>query len=44
MAGTLHPFTGEIKDQKGAVRIKAGEKATDEMMSKMDWYIDGVQA
>jgi len=26
------------------VRVKAGEKASDELMSKMDWYVDGVQA
>lgn len=43
-AGTLHPFTGELKDQKGVVRLKAGEKASDEMLSKMDWYVDGIQA
>ena len=30
VAGSLHPFTGELKDQKGAVRVKAGEKASDE--------------
>ena len=44
IAGTLHPFTGELKDQKGVVRLKAGEKASDEMLSKMDWYVDGIQA
>ncbi len=44
VAGKLHAFTGEIKDQKGVVRVKAGETASDEIMSKMDWYIDGVQA
>lgn len=42
--GTLHPFTGELKDQKGVVRLKAGETASDEILSKMDWYVDGVQA
>ena len=42
--GTLHPITGELKDQKGTVRLKAGETASDEMLSKMDWYVDGVQA
>lgn len=41
-SGKLHPFTGELKDQKGAVRVKAGEHATDEMLSKMDWYVDGI--
>ena len=44
VAGTLHPFTGELKDQKGEVRVKAGETASDEILSKMDWYVDGVQA
>jgi simple sugar transport system substrate-binding protein len=44
IAGTLHPFTGELKDQKGEVRLKAGETASDEMLSKMDWYVDGIQA
>lgn len=44
VAGTLHPFTGELKDLKGEVRVKAGEKASDEMLSKMDWYVEGVQA
>ena len=43
-SGKLHPFTGELKDQKGEVRVKAGEHASDEMLSKMDWYVDGIQA
>jgi basic membrane protein A and related proteins len=43
IAGTVHPLTGPIKDQKGTERLKAGEKATDEMLSKMDWYVEGVQ-
>ena len=44
VAGTVHPFTGELKDQKGTLRLKAGETASDEVLSKMDWYVDGVQA
>ncbi|WP_248309680.1 BMP family ABC transporter substrate-binding protein [Bosea sp. Tri-44] len=44
VSGTIHPFTGELKDQKGTLRLKAGETATDEVLSKMDWYVDGVQA
>ncbi|MET0605632.1 MAG: BMP family ABC transporter substrate-binding protein [Beijerinckiaceae bacterium] len=44
VAGTLHPFTGPIKDQKGVERLKAGEKASDEAMNKMDWYVEGVQS
>jgi simple sugar transport system substrate-binding protein len=44
VSGKLHPFTGELKDQKGEIRVKAGETASDEILSKMDWYVDGVQA
>lgn len=44
VAGTLHPFTGPIKDQKGTERLKAGETASDEVMNKMDWYVEGVQS
>ncbi|TCR64965.1 BMP family ABC transporter substrate-binding protein [Bosea sp. BK604] len=44
VSGKLHPFTGELKDQKGTLRLKAGETAPDEMLAKMDWYVDGVQA
>ncbi|WP_342358567.1 BMP family ABC transporter substrate-binding protein [Terrarubrum flagellatum] len=43
-SGALHPFTGPIKDNKGAERLKAGEKATDEALNKMDWYVEGAQA
>jgi simple sugar transport system substrate-binding protein len=42
-SGALHPITGPIRDQKGVERMKAGEKATDEMLNKMDWYVEGVQ-
>ena len=44
IAGTLHPFTGPIKDQAGAVRIEAGAHAADDVLAKMDWYVEGVQA
>ncbi len=44
VAGTLHAFTGPIKDNKGAEKLKAGEKASDEVMNKMDWYVEGVQS
>lgn len=43
IAGTLHPFAGPIRDQGGAVRIAEGATATDEELSKMDWYVEGVQ-
>jgi basic membrane protein A and related proteins len=44
IAGTLHPITGPVKDNKGAMKLKEGEKATDEMLEKMDWYVEGVQS
>jgi len=44
IAGTLHPFTGPIKDQKGVEKYAAGATATDEEMLKMDWYAAGVQS
>ena len=37
-------MTDETPDQKGTLRLKAGETASDEVLSKMDWYVDGVQA
>jgi basic membrane protein A and related proteins len=43
-AGTLHPFAGPVTDQAGAVRIAEGAHASDEELSKMDWYVQGVQA
>lgn len=44
ISGALHPFTGPIKDNKGATRIAAGAKISDGDLSKMDWYVEGVQA
>jgi len=44
MDGSLHPFTGPIKDQSGAEKYADGAKATDEEMLKMDWYVEGVQS
>lgn len=36
-------FEGPIKDQKGTVRIPAGEKATDEQLLNMKWFVNGVK-
>jgi basic membrane protein A and related proteins len=44
IAGTLHPFQGPVKDQGGAVRIEEGSHAADEVLAKMDWYVEGVTA
>ncbi|MBA3777053.1 MAG: BMP family ABC transporter substrate-binding protein, partial [Betaproteobacteria bacterium] len=42
-AGKLHPFTGPIKDNAGKERLAAGKAMTDDVLSKMDYYVDGVQ-
>jgi basic membrane protein A and related proteins len=44
IAGTLHPFDGPVSNQAGEVVIAEGERASDEQMQKMDWYVKGVQA
>ena len=41
--GSLHPFAGPLKDQKGAERVAAGAVAPDAELLKMDWYVPGVQ-
>ena len=40
--GSFHPFQGPIKNQKGEVVVKEGEKISDAYLSKMDWYVEGV--
>lgn len=42
-SGARHPFDGPVRDQSGAVRIAEGERASDEMLLGMDWYVEGVQ-
>ena len=42
MSGTWDVFTGEIKDQKGTVRVKAGEAMTDEQLLSFDWFVQNV--
>lgn len=44
ISGALHPFTGPIKDNKGAAKVAAGEKIGDGDLNKMNWYVEGVQA
>jgi basic membrane protein A and related proteins len=41
--GTLHPFTGPIKDQKGTLQVAEGKTAPDEQLAKMDWWVPGVE-
>ena len=42
-AGKLHPFTGPMKDNDGKERLAAGKTITDDDLSKMDYYVEGVQ-
>lgn len=41
--GKFDPFTGPISDQKGNVKIKEGEKASDQALLSIDWFVKGVQ-
>lgn len=41
-AGKFDVFWGEIRDNKGVVRQKAGEKMSDQAMLTMDWFVEGV--
>jgi len=40
--GEWDVFWGAMKDNKGAVRQKAGEKMSDSDMLTMDWFVEGV--
>ena len=42
-AGTFHPFTGPVVDNAGAMRIPPGETISDEALSKMNYYVEGVR-
>lgn len=42
IAGTVHAFSGPIKDQSGKIIVKAGEVMSDKMMATMNFYVEGV--
>ncbi len=42
--GSVHPFEGPITDQAGELRVPEGERLSDEELSAIDWYVEGVQA
>lgn len=42
-AGTLQPFAGEIKDQAGNVRVRAGTALTEQEVRSINWLIAGMQ-
>jgi len=40
--GKYDPFMGPIYDQEGKLRVKAGEKLSDEELQSMQWFVQGV--
>ena len=38
----LHPFAGPVVDQAGKVIVPEGKKMSDEQLSKMNYYLQGV--
>ena len=40
--GSFHPFTGPIVDQDGTERLAEGEVMADDVLSTMDYFVQGV--
>ncbi|SPF36779.1 Purine-binding protein BAB2_0673 [Candidatus Desulfosporosinus infrequens] len=43
MDGKFDPFSGPISDQSGTIKVKDGDKATDDMLLSINWFVKGVQ-
>ena len=43
-SGEYHPFTGPLKKQDGSDWLADGQKATDEELSSMNFYVEGITA
>ncbi len=41
-SGAYHPFTGPLNKQDGSVWLADGEVATDEVLSGMNFYVEGI--
>ncbi|MDZ7839351.1 MAG: BMP family ABC transporter substrate-binding protein [Gammaproteobacteria bacterium] len=41
--GSFHPFQGPIRNQDGEVAVAEGETLTDEELTTLEWYVEGVQ-
>ena len=41
-SGELVIFSGELKDNTGAVRVEAGKSMTDAELQSFDWFVEGV--
>lgn len=42
IAGNLHPFGGELKDQSGAVRVPSGDVLSDGDIRGFNWFVEGM--
>jgi basic membrane protein A len=42
IAGKLHPFTGPLKDNTGALKVPAGVTMTHEQLMAINWYVEGI--
>ena len=41
--GSFKPFQGPIKNQKGELVVKEGDELDDGVLSKLNWYVEGVE-
>ncbi|WP_144112704.1 BMP family ABC transporter substrate-binding protein [Paraburkholderia sp. BCC1886] len=42
VAGKFDPFAGPIADQTGAVKVAAGKSLSDAELSRLNWFVEGV--
>lgn len=42
IAGSLHPFGGEVKDQAGTVRVEEGQVLDTGGIRSIDWFVEGM--
>ena len=40
----FEPFTGPIRDQDGALRVKEGERLGRDELWSMDWFVEGIES
>jgi len=41
--GSFHPFQGPIRNQAGETAVPEGETMSDEALTTLEWYVEGVQ-
>jgi len=42
--GTFHPFSGPVVDQSGKERVAKGQTISDQDLSQMNYYVQGVES